>query len=201
MITVVDSSVANLRSVMNTLRHLSIDAHLASTPADLDHAERIILPGVGAFGAGMTSLRTRGMIDPIREHAARGTPILGVCLGMQLLFERSEEMGDFEGLGLLPGHVVRFPTDGPKVPHVGWNQLEHDGHSALLAGIPTGGYAYFVHSFYVRTAPEAALACTDYGISFPAVVGRGNVFGAQFHPEKSQGVGLRLLTNFAAMHL
>lgn len=201
MLSVVHSDVANLRSVMNTLRRLNIDAELVSTPDQVDRAERIILPGVGAFSAGMAGLQSRGLIEPLREQAARGTPILGICLGMQLLFESSEEHGEFEGLGLLPGRIVRFPADGPKVPHIGWNQLQQSGQSALLKGVPDGGYAYFVHSYYALTPPDVVLACTDYGLPFPAVVGRENVFGAQFHPEKSQGVGLRLLSNFATMSL
>ncbi len=199
MLSVVHSDVANLRSVMNTLRRLKIDAELISTPDEIERAERIILPGVGAFSAGMVGLHSRGLVEPLREQAARGTLILGICLGMQLLFESSEELGTFEGLGLLPGRIVRFPADGPKVPHIGWNQLQHTGKSGLLAGVPDGGYAYFVHSYYAVTPPELVLACTDYGLPFPAVVGRDNVFGAQFHPEKSQGAGLRLLANFATM--
>jgi glutamine amidotransferase len=186
---------------MNSLRRLSIDAELVSTPDEIERAERIILPGVGAFSAGMAGLQSRGLIEPLREQAARGTPILGICLGMQLLFEGSEELGEYEGLGLLPGRIVRFPADGPKVPHIGWNQLQHTGRSALLSGVPDGGYAYFVHSYYAVTPPDLVLACTDYGLPFPSVVGQGNVYGAQFHPEKSQGVGLRLLTNFATMSL
>ncbi len=199
MLSVVHSDVANLRSVMNTLRRLNIDAELVSTPEAVERAERIILPGVGAFSAGMAGLRSRGLVEPLREQAARGTLILGICLGMQLLFEGSEELGAFEGLGLLSGRIVRFPTDGPKVPHIGWNQLQHTGQSKLLAGVPNDGYAYFVHSYYAVTPADVVLACTDYGLPFPSVVGRNNVFGAQFHPEKSQGVGLRLLSNFANM--
>src|SRR5579872_2662005 len=133
MIAVVDSGVANLRSVMNALKHLDIAGHIAHVPADLDGADRIILPGVGAFSAGMAQLRARGFVEPLREYAAAGVPILGICLGMQLLYERSEEMGDHEGLGLLPGAIVRFPVVGPKVPHIGWNQLRQCQPSRLLS--------------------------------------------------------------------
>ncbi len=205
MLSVINSDVANMRSVMNTLKRLEIAAEVVSTPDELRHAERLILPGVGAFGAGMAGLRSRGLIEPIRDHAAQGTPILGICLGMQLLFESSDEsvdQGGAEGIGVLPGHIVRFPNfvdKTLKVPHIGWNQLTHNGKSDLLANVPDGGYAYFVHSFYAEAAPDVIIACTDYGLSFPSVVGHKNVFGAQFHPEKSQGVGLRLLLNFAAM--
>jgi len=198
MIAVIDSGVANLRSVSNALKHLGVNHCIAHTPTDLDHADKIILPGVGAFGAGMAHLHD--FVEPLHERAAKGVPILGICLGMQLLFDRSEEMGDYDGLGLLKGDILRFPLEGPKVPHIGWNQLQHDGSSPLLKGVPTGGYAYFVHSYYAQTAtPDMVLASTDYGISFPAVVGKDNVFGAQFHPEKSQHTGLRLLANFAEM--
>ncbi len=200
MIAVVDSGVANLRSVSNALNHLGAQHHIAHTPDDLTGAEKIILPGVGAFAAGMDQLRRRGFVQPLRKLAAQGVPVLGICLGMQLLFECSEEMGNHEGLGLLKGKIVRFSMDGPKVPHIGWNQLQHDGLSALLNGVPDGGYAYFVHSYYAETAlPDMILASTDYGINFPAVVGQGNVFGAQFHPEKSQHTGLKLLANFMQM--
>lgn len=199
-IAVIDSGVANLRSVSNALQHLGANFWIAESPADLAKADKIILPGVGAFEAGMRQVRAKGFIAPLHDYAAKGTPILGICLGMQLLFERSEEMGDHEGIGLLPGTVLRFPVNGPKVPHIGWNQLEHDGSSPLLEGVPAGGYAYFVHSYYVATPQRnLVIASTCYGIDFPAVVGRGNVFGAQFHPEKSHHSGLTLLKNFMAM--
>ncbi len=200
MIAVVDSGVANLRSVMNALNHLGAAAKIAHTPGDLDGADRIILPGVGAFAAGMAQLHARKFVEPLRRLAGAGVPVLGICLGMQLLFERSEEMGEHEGLGLLPGAVVRFPVEGPKVPHIGWNQLQVCHSSPLLKDVPQGSYAYFVHSYYAQTASSAMiLASTEYGLDFPAVVGQGNVYGAQFHPEKSQYTGLKLLANFVEM--
>ncbi|MCC7209793.1 MAG: imidazole glycerol phosphate synthase subunit HisH [Anaerolineae bacterium] len=202
MLVVIDSGVANLRSVVNALHHLGAQPHIAQTPADLDGASRIILPGVGAFEAGMAKLREGGFVGPIRAAAERGIPLLGICLGMQMLFEASEEMGEHEGLGLIPGRVVRFLAGGPKVPHMGWNQLEHTpggAASPLLQGIPSGWYAYFVHSYYADTPPEFALSCCEYGLAFPAVVARGNVYGAQFHPEKSQRTGLTLLSNFLGL--
>lgn len=163
---------------------------LAEAPAGL------VLPGVGAFGDGMAELRRRGLLAPLRRWAAAGRPLLGICLGMQLLFQGSEEMGRHRGLGLLPGRVVRFPPGRLKVPHVGWNQLRLRQHP-LLAGIDEGAYAYFVHSYYAQPAePGDVLATAGYGLEFAAVVGRGRVWGAQFHPEKSQEVGLRLLANY-----
>jgi glutamine amidotransferase len=200
MIAVIDSGVANLRSVMNALKHLGATARIAHSPADLDGADKIILPGVGAFAAGMEHLQARGFVEPLHERAQNGTPILGICLGMQLLFERSEEMGDHKGLGLLEGTIVRFPVDGPKVPHIGWNRLDRRADSPLLREVPQGSYAYFVHSYYAQTAtPDMILASTEYGIDFPAIVGKGNVYGAQFHPEKSQYTGLKILANFVEM--
>jgi glutamine amidotransferase len=200
MIAVIDSGVANLRSVANTLNHLGAKMKIVHTPQDLEGADKIILPGVGAFEAGMAKLRECGFVEALHEYARQGVPILGICLGMQLLFDYSEEMGHFEGLGLLKGGVIRFPTDGPKVPHIGWNQLHHDGKSALLKDVPDGSYAYFVHSYFIQPEDRSIiLATTDYGIDFTSVVGQGMVFGAQFHPEKSQQTGHKLLTNFIEM--
>lgn len=200
MIAVIDYGASNLRSVLHALSHLNIEAHVAQSPDQLDGADAIILPGVGAFGAGMDRLRAAGFEEPLKARAAAGVPLLGICLGMQFLFEISEEMGQHAGLGLLAGRVVRFPEGDLKVPHMGWNQLHPAQDSSLLAGVPEGGYAYFVHSFYVLAAdPADVLARTDYGLWFPSVVGRGNVYGVQFHPEKSQRVGLQILHNFAQM--
>jgi glutamine amidotransferase len=202
MITIVDYGVGNLRSVQKALERVGATAVVSDDPDALEAARGVVLPGVGAFGDGMAELRRRGLVEPLRRWAAAGRPLLGICLGMQLLFDSSEEMGDHQGLGLLPGRVVRFPPGDLKVPHVGWNQLRLAGSSSqgkdpLLAGIADGAYAYFVHSYYAEPAePGDVLATTDYGLSFAAVVGRGRVWGAQFHPEKSQEVGLQLLSNF-----
>jgi len=207
MIVIVDYGVGNLRSVQKALEHVGAPATISSDPAALEPGAAetpggIVLPGVGAFGDGMAELRRRGLVAPLRRQAAAGRPLLGICLGMQLLFESSEEMGEHRGLGLLPGRVVRFPPGPLKVPHVGWNRLRPGrqsppGQHPLLAGIAEGAYAYFVHSYYAEPAePGDVLATTDYGLEFAAVVGRGRVWGAQFHPEKSQEVGLQLLANF-----
>jgi glutamine amidotransferase len=206
-ITIIDYGMGNLRNVQKAFEHMGIAARISSVPADLNRADGWVLPGVGAFGDAMDNLRETGLVEPIRRGVAQGKPLLGICLGLQLLFEESNEMGTHRGLGVLSGRVIRF-EDGMehagqmlKVPHVGWNEFhitEQGRKSPLLEGVPDGSYAYFVHSYYVVPAePADALAVTDYGIDFVSVVGRGNVFGAQPHPEKSQEVGLRLLQNFA----
>lgn len=206
MIAIIDYGAGNLRSVRNTLTYLGADNIVTvNKPDQLNNAGKIVLPGVGAFGAGMEALHTAGFEEPIKEKAAAGVPLIGICLGMQYLFEFSDEMGDHRGLGLLPGRVTRFPEEklqskGLKIPHMGWNQLHIWRESPLLAGITSGEYAYFVHSYYVEAGePNDVLATTDYGIDFPSVVGRNNVFGIQPHPEKSQIVGQQILKNFLEM--
>jgi glutamine amidotransferase len=199
MIAIVDYGVGNLRSVQKALERVGATAVVTDDPAALDAARGIVLPGVGAFGDGMANLKARRLVAPILRQVEKGKPFLGICLGMQLLFDESEEMGHHRGLGLLPGRVVRFAESDLKVPHIGWNQLRFT-IGGLLADIADGAYAYFVHSFYVvPEQPSDVLATTDYGVEFASVVGRGKVWGAQFHPEKSQEVGLRLLANFARL--
>lgn len=196
-VTMVDYGIGNVRSVQKALEHVGAEVTLTANPDAIRTAGRLVLPGVGAFGAGMTALRQRGLVAAIQEAAERGAALLGICLGMQLLFEESEELGKHRGLALLPGWVVRFPVNHLKVPHVGWNQIEHDGDHPLLQGVPSGAYAYFVHSFYCAAGdPDDVIASTEYGLHFPAIAGRKNVTGIQFHPEKSQHVGLRILRNF-----
>jgi glutamine amidotransferase len=198
-IAVVDYGIGNLRSVEKALQHVGAEAVVTADPAVLEAARGIVLPGVGAFGDGMAQLQARGFGPVLARLAAASRPILGICLGMQLLFEESEEMGRHAGLGLLPGRVRRFPS-GLRVPHIGWNQVHALRPSPLLEGVPQDCYAYFVHSYYVEPAcPEAVLATTDYGLAYASVVGRGNLFGLQFHPEKSQDVGLRMLRNFSVL--
>jgi glutamine amidotransferase len=200
MIAIVDYGAGNLRSVRNALTHLGAEVVTASTPEQLAGAEKIVLPGVGAFGAGMNALRTAGFEELLKAAVAAGVPLIGICLGMQYLFESSDEMGLHRGLGLLPGRVTRFPAAGPKVPHIGWNQLHIRRENPLLAGMESGSYAYFVHSYYVQAGdPSDVLATTDYGIEYASVVAHGNIFGIQPHPEKSQSVGLRILKNFVEM--
>ncbi len=204
MITIVDYGVGNLRSVQKALELVGAAAVVSGDPEALAAARGLVLPGVGAFGDGMANLALRGLLEPVRRHVSAHKPLLGICLGMQLLFEESEEMGRHRGLGFLPGRVVRFPEGELKVPHVGWNRVHHAGLASrpgrLLAGIPGGAHAYFVHSYYALPGdPGDVLATTEYGLRFASVVGRGGIWGAQFHPEKSQEVGLRLLANFAAL--
>ncbi len=205
MIAIVDYGAGNLRSVRNAFAYLGAQTVTVSSPEGLDGADQIVLPGVGAFGAGIAALRAAGFEGPIKELVGRGVPLLGICLGMQYLFESSDEMGTHRGLGLLPGRVTRFPADdermaGLKVPHMGWNRLSIRHDSPLVAGLPDGGYAYFVHSYYVEAAdPDDVIAVTRYGIDFAAVVGRANIFGIQPHPEKSQKVGLHILRSFIQM--
>jgi glutamine amidotransferase len=197
--------MGNLRNVQKAFEHIGIGARISSLAQDLVQADGMVLPGVGAFGDAMDNLKAAGLVEPIRRVASEGKPLLGICLGLQLLFEESEEMGLHRGLGLLPGRVVRFDRGAEgellKVPHIGWNQFhitEQGAENALLRGIPNESYAYFVHSYYVVPTDETSvLTKTDYGIDFASVVGQGNVFGAQPHPEKSQEVGLGLLHNFS----
>jgi glutamine amidotransferase len=199
MIAIVDYGMGNLRSVQKALERLGAIAVVTSDPAALDTARGVVLPGVGAFGDAMHNLRTRRLLAPVLRQVDAGKPLLGICLGMQLLFDESEEMGRHPGLGLLSGRVVRFPEGELKVPHIGWNQLSVAG-GEVLEGVADGSHAYFVHSFYaVPEEPGDLLATTEYGVEFASVVGRGRIWGAQFHPEKSQEVGLKLLGNFARL--
>ena len=202
MITLVDIGIGNIRSVQKALEQVGARVALSADAAELRQATRIVLPGVGAFGAGMDRLRKKGLVGPLREAAAAGIPLLGICLGMQLLFEESEEMGHHQGLCLLPGRVVRFMGDDLKVPHIGWNRLQYDEENALLRGVARGAYAYFVHSYYCRPDTQTdIIAQTIYGKPFAAIAGRDHIYGVQFHPEKSQQVGLQILRNFVTMEV
>ena len=199
MLAVIDYGAGNLRSVLHALKHLDArEMQLVCKPDQLDGATKIILPGVGAFGAGMAQMRAQGLIEPLRRALRQGIPYLGICVGMQMLFEVGEEMGEHEGLGIMGGRVVRFPEcHQRKVPHMGWNQLDVKTESKLTANLGKRDYVYFVHSYYcVPTDPEVIVASVDYGIAFAAAVQQGNIYGVQFHPEKSQHAGLRILSNF-----
>lgn len=199
MLAVIDYGAGNLRSVLHALRHLETKKlRLVHKPAELKGADKIILPGVGAFGAGMEQMRKQKMVDPLLDALERGVPYLGICVGMQMLFDVGEELGEHAGLGVMRGRVVRFPRFSErKVPHMGWNCLEIQKDSQLLQDLGQDDYAYFVHSYYC--APEDSdmtVAAVDYGIEFAAVVQQDNIYGVQFHPEKSQQVGLKILSNF-----
>ena len=202
MIAIIDYGMGNLRSVQKAFEKIGVTARIAPFPRDIENANGIVLPGVGAFGQAMENLRTIGWDAALRDAVKRGVPFIGICLGMQLLFESSEEMGQHEGLGILRGEVKRF-NGNLKVPQMGWNQMRVVGAkhaSPLLRDVPDNSYAFFVHSYYCAPSdPSIVLATTDYGIEFASVVGSGNVFGAQFHPEKSQTIGLKMLENFAAI--
>jgi glutamine amidotransferase len=199
MIAVVDYGMGNLRSVAKALEQVGADVEVTSNPERIEDADGVLLPGVGAFGKCMENLRAAGLEGSVRAAAKSGRPFLGVCVGMQILFEESEEFGPVAGLGILPGRVKRFvPRDATqKVPHMGWNTLELRHRVPALRGIADGSYVYFVHSFYVETDdPTLVASTTPYGVSFASSVARGNLFATQFHPEKSQTVGLKMLQNF-----
>ena len=201
MIKIVDYGMGNLRSVQKAFEKLGCAAEIVSRPEQIADAEKLVLPGVGAFRDAIHELERLQLVDPIREHIQRDKPFLGICLGLQLLFDVGYEDGEWKGLGVLAGDVVRFPamTD-LKVPHMGWNTLQRTRPIPLLDGIPEGASVYFVHSYYVRPSDESVIAArTGYGIDFTSIVSRGNLFASQFHPEKSQKVGLKLLENFSAM--
>jgi imidazole glycerol-phosphate synthase subunit HisH len=197
-ILVLDYGMGNLRSVEKALEHVGARASVGADSEAIEAADGLVLPGVGAFPRAMERIRATGLDGLLAERAAAGTPILGICLGMQLLFERSEELGGADGLGLLPGAVTRLDAPGLKVPNIGWAPVRWERESSLAEGIESGTPFYLVHSFVARPAAEDLLGTAEYGERFACAVERGNVFGVQFHPEKSSAAGLRLLANFAA---
>lgn len=198
MIAIIDYGMGNLHSVSKAVERLGFNAVITSDEAEIAAADGAILPGVGAFGDAMDHLRASGLDGAVARFAETGKPLLGICLGMQLLFSRSEEHGSHEGLNLLPGDVVRF-RGSYKVPHMGWNRLQFVQPSPLFSGIDEG-HVYFVHSYHVQPGrPSDLLAATDYYQQVTAIVGSGNVYGMQFHPEKSGPVGMKLLGNFLAL--
>lgn len=197
-VILIDAGTGNLRSVQKALENVGARVIRTDDPKKVLAGGRLILPGVGAFGDFMSGLREKGLDEAVKETTARGVPLLGICVGMQALFELGEEMGEHTGLGLLPGRVVRFAESlQVKIPHTGWNQVEAKKEAQLLDRIQKGDYAYFNHSFYCQAAhPSDVIAETEYGIRFACAVQRGNISGVQFHPEKSQQVGLQILKNF-----
>ncbi len=197
-IILIDAGTGNLRSVQKALETVGTNVERTDDPRRVRAGKRLVLPGVGAFGDFMSGLRRRGLEEPVKEVIARGTPLLGICVGMQALFEVGEEMGEHAGLGLLRGKVVRFAESLPvKVPHTGWNQVEVQKATPLLQGIQSRAYVYFNHSYYCQaSSPTDVVASTEYGIRYACAVQHENIFGVQFHPEKSQAVGLQILKNF-----
>ena len=210
MIAIIDYGMGNLRSVQKAFEAVGCDARVTRSRQTILDASHVVLPGVGAFGDCMANLEHFGLIEPVREVIAGGKPFLGICLGLQLLFSESEEFGVHRGLGVVPGKVRRFPFGQPeadprepaaaprlKVPHMGWNAIRVTRPAPLLAGISTGAYVYFVHSYYVHPDDPLVVSTeSDYGIPFTSSIWRDNVFACQFHPEKSQTVGLQLIRNF-----
>ena len=204
MIGIIDYGVGNLFSLKSSFEAIGVETFVSGNREELSKADKLVLPGVGAFGDAAQKLRDSGLDSFVREQAAKGVPLLGICLGMQLMFEKSYEYGEHEGLGLLKGQVVpmteRLPK-GLKIPHMGWNALRiRKEGSRLFANTKEGDFVYFVHSFYAEGCEESLAADTEYGIPITAAVEQGNVFGCQFHPEKSGPIGLNILRSFAQVN-
>lgn len=198
-IIMIDYGAGNIRSVQKAFEYIGARVSLTEEPERVMGARKLVLPGVGAFGAGISALRAKQLDSAVVNAALKGTPLLGICLGMQFLFEKSDEMGLHEGLGLLSGHVTRFDLvdKGLKVPHMGWNQIEFQQSHPLFTDVPNGSHAYFVHSYYCVAGDEHnVIAETNFGHPFVSCVAQDNIFGIQFHPEKSQRYGLQILRNF-----
>lgn len=201
MIAIIDYDAGNIKSVEKALQYLGQDVKITDDPQEILAADKVILPGVGAFGDAMDNLRRKGLDQVIYQVVEKKTPFLGICLGLQLLFERSEESPGVEGLSILPGEIVRIPAgEGVKIPHIGWNSLHLENSGRLFQGIDEQAYVYFVHSFYLKAKEEECVkASTEYGVHIHASVEKDNVFACQFHPEKSSDVGLKILKNFVEL--
>lgn len=201
MIGIIDYDAGNIKSVEKALDFLGEKTIVTRDPHELLAADHVILPGVGSFGQSMEKLHSYGLVPVIHEIVEKGTPFLGICLGLQLLFESSEESPGVKGLGILKGKILRIPAvEGLKIPHIGWNSLELMNSGRLFAGIEENAYVYFVHSYYLKADEEEIVkAATEYGTHIHASVEKGNVFACQFHPEKSSSTGLQILKNFAAI--
>lgn len=202
MIRIIDYGVGNLFSLRSSLRAIGIDADYTGDPAEIRKADKLILPGVGAFRDAREALRSTGLDRVVQEEAGKGKPLMGICLGMQMLFDKSYEYGEYEGLGLIPGEIVpmegRIPKELP-IPHIGWNELALKQPSPLMKNTANGDYVYFVHSYYAETPAEYVIATTEYGVEMTAAVQKDNVYGCQFHPEKSSEVGLSILKAFCEL--
>ncbi len=197
-VILIDAGTGNLRSVQKALEAIGANVERTDDPQKVLSGKKIVLPGVGAFGDFMSGLRMRGLEDAVKDVVKRGIPLLGICVGMQALFEVGEEMGEHKGLGLLQGKAVKFAESlSVKIPHTGWNQIEVQDDALLFNGIKSGDYVYFNHSYYCQAWNSSdVIAATNYGINFACAVRHENIFGVQFHPEKSQAAGLKILKNF-----
>lgn len=202
MIAIIDYDAGNIKSVEKALISLGQEVKITGDPEEILRADKVILPGVGAFGDAMENLNRCGLVPVIHEVAKKGTPFLGICLGLQLLFERSDEAPGVEGLGILKGEILRIPAaEGLKIPHMGWNSLHLENDGRLFKGLGEQSYVYFVHSYYLKAEEEEIVkASTEYGTHIHASVEKGNVFACQFHPEKSGDVGLQILKNFVELN-
>lgn len=207
MIAVIDYGMGNLRSVQKALEIAGANAKVTSRPEDIRKAEKIVFPGVGSFGEAMKELKRRGLVNPIKDAINEGKVFLGLCLGLQLLFDNSDEAPGVKGLGVLKGEVKRFRGKGLKVPHMGWNNIVKGARgkgqgSRVLDGVPDNSYMYFVHSYYVKPKDKKIiLTTTDYGMKFVSGIAKDNIYAFQFHPEKSQGLGLKILKNFVRLRV
>ena len=201
MIVMIDYDAGNIKSVEKALQKLGADVVITNDPDVILNADKVILPGVGAFGDAMANLKKYGLDDVIRKVVAKGTPFFGICLGLQLLFERSDETPGVEGLGILKGEILRIPENGDlKIPHMGWNSLHLQNEGRLFKGLAENSYVYFVHSYYLKAEEESIVKATaEYGVTIHASVEKDNVFACQFHPEKSSDVGLQILKNFVEL--
>lgn len=200
MIAIIDYGIGNLHSVLNAFKSLGFDAKVTSNKDEILSADKVVLPGVGAFGDAIDTFRARGFEPVIQEIVKKNTPLLGICVGMQMLFDVSYEFGVHKGLGLLTGQIKKFEDNHLKVPQIGWNTLEIVKDCPLMKGIKNGSHVYFVHSYRLSAADqEDIVAFTEYGVRYGAMVSKGNIYGTQFHPEKSGAVGLQILKNFGEL--
>lgn len=203
MIAIIDYGAGNLQSVKKALDFIGAESVITDNPEVINACDKILLPGVGSFGDAMNSMTEKRLVETVKQNALSGKPFLGICLGLQLLFEESEESPGVKGLGIFKGKIKKFPSDmGLKIPHIGWNSLSIKQNDTIFKGIPENSYVYFVHSYYLHAEDEKDVATvTNYGINFHSAVGKDNIFATQFHPEKSGDVGLQILKNFASMEV
>ena len=203
MIAIIDYGAGNLQSVKKAFDFIGAESVITDNPEIINSCDRILLPGVGSFGDAMDSMHKSGLVETVKQNALSGKPFFGICLGLQLLFEESEESPGVKGLGIFKGKIKKFSSDmGLKIPHIGWNSLEIKQKDTLFKNVPENSYVYFVHSYYLHAEDEEDVATvTNYGIDFHSAVGKNNIFATQFHPEKSGDVGLQILRNFASMEV